>query len=129
MTKPNSNASSTRWKRARSWAATSVGANGLRRTKESTSRPRSLSGLRRGLREGLEAKGFSAVPAEHDSVGHLLESRCAAATSEVFEALRESASRSIEEADVVERKGLAGFPAPLDSYLGVAHDELGDPIA
>jgi len=125
MTKPNSNASSTRWKRARSWAATSVGANGLRRTKESTSRPRSLSGLRRGLREGLEAKGFSAVPAEHDSVGHLLESRCAATTSEVFEALRERACRSIEDADVIEREDLASFSAPLDSFLRVAAHEPG----
>jgi hypothetical protein len=69
----------------------------------------------------------SAVQAEHDSVGHLLESRCAAATSEVFEALRERACRSIEDADVIERKGLAGFAAPFDSYLGVAvHDQLGN---
>jgi hypothetical protein len=69
----------------------------------------------------------SAAPAEHDSVGHLLESRCAAATSEVFEALRERACGSIEDADVIERKGLAGFAAPFDSYLGVAvHDQFGN---
>ena len=69
----------------------------------------------------------SAAPAEHDSVGRLLESRCAAATSEVYEALRERACRSIEDADVIERKGLAGFAAPFDSYLGVAvHDKLGN---
>jgi hypothetical protein len=90
------------------------------------SRPRSLSGFprgRRGLRERLEAKVVSAVRAEHDSVGHLLECRCTAATSEVLEALRERASRSIEEADVIQREGLAGFAAPLDSYWRVAaHD-------
>jgi hypothetical protein len=93
----------------------------------STSRPRSLSGFRggrRGPREGWEAKVVSAAPAEHDSVGRLLESRCAAATGEVYEALRERACRSIEEADVIEGKGLAGFAAPFDSYLGVAvHDQ------
>jgi len=68
----------------------------------------------------------SAVRAEHDSVGHLLECRCTAATSEVLEALRERASRSIEEADVIQREGLAGFAAPLDSYWRVAaHDREG----
>jgi hypothetical protein len=96
----------------------------------STSRPRSLSRFRRGRRgprERWEAKLVSAVLAEHDSVGHLLESRCAAATSEVLEALRERASRSIEDADVIERKGLAGFAAPLDSFLSVAaHAKLGN---
>jgi hypothetical protein len=93
----------------------------------STSRPRSLSGFRRGPREGWEAKVVSAPPAEHDSVGRLLESRCAAATSEVYEALRERPGRSVEDADVIERKGLAGFAAPFDSYLGVAvHDKLGN---
>jgi hypothetical protein len=96
----------------------------------SSSGPRSLSGFRRsrrGPREGWEAKVVSAPPAEHDSVGRLLESRYAAATSEVYEALRERACRSIEEADVIERKGLAGFAAPFDSYLGVAvHDKLGN---
>ena len=96
----------------------------------STSRPRSLSGFRGGRggpREEWEAKVVSAAPAEHDSVGRLLESRCAAATSEVYEALRERACRSIEDADVIERKGLAGFAAPFDSYLGVAvHDKLGN---
>jgi hypothetical protein len=75
----------------------------------------------------LEAKLIRAVLAEHDSVGHLLESRCATATSEVFEALRERACRSIEDADVIERKGLVGLAAPFDSYLGVAvHDKLGN---
>ena len=65
----------------------------------------------------------SAVRAEHHSVGHLLESRCAAATSEVFEALRERACRSIENVDVIEREGLAGFSAPFDSFLRRAvHD-------
>jgi len=96
----------------------------------SSSRPRSLSGFRRGRRgprEGWVAKVVSASPAEHDSVGRLLESRYAAATSEVLEALRERASRSIEDADVIERKGLSGFAAPFDSYLGVAaHDKLGN---
>ena len=58
----------------------------------------------------------SAVRAEHDSVRHLLEGRCATATSEVFEALRERACRSIEQADVIEREDLAGFAAPLDSF-------------
>ena len=67
----------------------------------------------------------SAVQAEHDSVGHLLESRCAAATSEVFEALRERACRSIEDADVIEREDLASFSAPLDSFLRVAAHEPG----
>jgi hypothetical protein len=65
----------------------------------------------------------SAVQAEHDSVGHLLESRCAAATGEVFEALRERACRSIEDADVIEREDLASFSAPLDSFLRVAVHE------
>jgi len=65
----------------------------------------------------------SAVQAQHDSVGHLLEGRCAAATGEVFKALRERVRRSIEDADVIERKDLAGFSAPLDSFLRVdAHD-------
>ena len=64
-----------------------------------------------------------AVQAEHDSVGHLLESRYAAATVEVFEALRERACRSIEDADVIEREDLAGFSAPLDSFLCVAAHE------
>src|SRR5262249_51249936 len=89
--------------------------------------PRSLSGFprgRRGRREGCEAKVFSAVRAKHDSVGHLLESRCAAATSEVFEALRHRASRSIEEADVIESENLAGFSAPFNSSLSV-HGKLG----
>ena len=93
----------------------------------STSGPGNLSefrGGRRGPRERCEAKVFSAVRAKHDSVGHLLESRCAAATSEVFEALRHRASRSIEEADVIEREDLAGFSAPLDSFLRVAAHEL-----
>ena len=94
------------------------------------SRPRSLSRFcrgRRGPREGWEAQEFSAAPAEHDPVGHLLEGRCAAATSKVLEALRQRACRSIEDADVIERKGLAGFAAPFDSYLGVAvHDKLGN---
>jgi hypothetical protein len=88
----------------------------------STSRPRSLSGfrrVRRGPRKG-EAKVISAVQAEHDSVGHLLESRYAAATVEVSEALRERECRSIDNADVIEREVLAGFAAPLDSYLRVA---------
>jgi hypothetical protein len=88
----------------------------------STSRPRSLSGFRRvrhGPRKG-EAKVISAVQAEHDSVGHLLESRYAAATVEVSEALRERECRSIDNADVIEREVLAGFAAPLDSYLRVA---------
>jgi len=61
---------------------------------------------------------FSAVRAKHDSVGHLLESRCAAATSEVFEALRHRACHSIEEADVIERENLAGFSAPFNSFHG-----------
>ena len=93
----------------------------------STSRPGNLRGFRRGRRgprEGCEAKVFSAVRAKHDSVGHLLESRCAAATSEVFEALRHRACRSIEEADVIEREVLAGFSAPSNSFLGV-HGKLG----
>lgn len=69
----------------------------------------------------------SAVLAEHNSVGQLLESRCAAATSKVLEALRERASRSIEEADVIERESLAGFAAPFDSFLSIAaHDKLGN---
>ena len=63
---------------------------------------------------------ISAVQAEHDSVGHLLESRYAAATVEVSEALRERERRSIDNADVIEREVLAGFAAPLDSYLRVA---------
>ena len=91
----------------------------------STSRPRSLSGfrrVRRGPRKG-EAKVITAVQAEHDSVGHLLESRYAAATVEVAEALRERDCRSIDNAHVIEREVLAGFAAPLDSYLRVAgHD-------
>jgi len=66
----------------------------------------------------------SAVQAEHDSVGHLLESRCAAATGKVFEALRERACRSIEDADVIEREDLAGFSAPFDSFLRDAAHEL-----
>src|SRR5215467_2311159 len=93
-----------------------------------TSRSRSLSGFprgRRGPREGCEAKVFSAVRAKHDSVRHLLESRGAAATSEVFEALRHGAARSIEEADVIEREVLAGFSAPFNSLLGV-HGKLGN---
>ena len=70
---------------------------------------------------------FSAVRAKHDSIGHFLESRCAATTSEVFEALRERACRSIEDADVIERKGFVGLAAPFDSYLCVAvHDKLGN---
>lgn len=65
----------------------------------------------------------SAAPAEHDSVGRLLECRYAGTTSEVIEALREQLCRSIEYVDVVEREGLAGFAAPLDSYLRVTgHD-------
>ena len=75
-----------------------------------------------------EPKVVSAVRAEHDSVSHLLESRYASAAIEVFEALRERASRSIEDADVIEREDLAGFAAPLDSYLRV-HDKLGNSIA
>ena len=74
---------------------------------------------------GCEAKVFSAVRAKHDSVGHLLESRSAAATSEVFEALRHRAARSIEEADVIERETLAGFSAPFNSFLSV-HGKLGN---
>ena len=70
---------------------------------------------------------FSAVRAKHDSIGQLLECRCAAATGEVFEALSERACRSIEQADVIEREGLADFAAPLDSFLSVAaHDKLGN---
>ena len=65
----------------------------------------------------------SAVQAEHDSVGCLLEGRYAAATVKVFEALRERARRSIEDADVIEREDLAGFSAPLDSFLRVAAHE------
>ena len=87
--------------------------------------PRSLSGFRRGPREGCEAELFSAVRAQHDSVGHLLESRCAAATSEVVEASRHRASRSIEEADVIEREVLVGFSAPFNS-LWSAHGKLGN---
>src|SRR4030095_2058682 len=49
-----------------------------------------------------------------------LESRYAAATVEVSEALRERECRSIDNADVIEREVLAGFAAPLDSYLRVA---------
>ena len=80
---------------------------------------------RRGLRERCEAKLVSAARAEHDSIGHLLESRCAAATSVVDEALRKRASRSIKEADVIERKGLAHFAAALNSGLcAAAHDKL-----
>ena len=90
------------------------------------SRPRSLNDFLRGPREGWEAKVVSAVQAQHDSVGHLLESRCTAATSEVFEALRERARRSIEDADVIEREDLAGFAAPLDSALLSAHGKLGN---
>ena len=53
----------------------------------------------------------------------LFESRCAAAPGEVFEASRERAHRSIEDADVIEREDLAGFSAPLDSFLRrAAHD-------
>ena len=96
----------------------------------STSRPGSLSGLRlgrRGSREGREAKVFCAVRAKHDSIGHLLESRSAATTTEVFEALRERASGSVEDADVIERGGLADFAAPFDSLLSSAtHDKLGE---
>ena len=92
----------------------------------STSRPGNLSGFRRhGPREGCEAKVFSAVRAKHDSVRHLLESRGAAATSEVFEALRHRVSRSIEEADVIEREVSARFSAPSNSFLGV-HGKLGN---
>jgi len=83
-----------------------------------TSRPGRLSGFprgRRGPREGCEAKVFSAIRAKHDPVGHLLESRYAAATSEVFETLRHRAARSIKEADVIEREVLAGFSATLHS--------------
>jgi hypothetical protein len=90
--------------------------------------PGSLGGFRRGRRgprEGCEAKVFSAVLAEHDSVGHLLESRCAAATSEVLEALRHGLSRSIEEAYVIEGEVLAGSSAPFDSFLSV-HGKLGN---
>ena len=96
----------------------------------STSRPGSLSGFRRGRRgprPGREAKVFCAVRAKHDSVGHFLESRSAATTTEVFEALRERASGSVEDADVIERRGLADFAAPLDSFLSVAAlDKFGD---
>jgi hypothetical protein len=63
---------------------------------------------------------ISAGHAEHDSVRHLLESRYAAATVEVSEALRERVCRSIHNADVIEREVLAGFAAALDSYLRVA---------
>jgi hypothetical protein len=66
---------------------------------------------------------FSAVRAKHDSVGHLLESRCAAATSEVFEAFRHRACRSIEEANVIEREVLAGFSAAFNSFWSV-HGKL-----
>jgi len=101
----------------------------LRRFAEaSTSGSRSSCGFRRDRRaprEGREAKLFSAGRAKHDSVGHLLECRCAAATIEVLEALRHRASRSIEEADVIEREVLASFSAPLDSLLGV-HNKLGN---
>ena len=90
------------------------------------SRPGRLRGFRLGHWEGLEAKVVSAVPAEHDSVGHLLESRCAGATSEVFEALRERACRSIEDADVIEREVLAGLAAPLNSCLLSVHNKLGN---
>lgn len=83
------------------------------------SRPRSLSKFRRGPRKG-EAKVISAAQAEHDSIRHLLESRYAAATVEVSEALRERVCRSIDNADVIEREVLAGLAAPLDSYLRVA---------
>ena len=89
----------------------------------STSRPRSLSKFRRGCRgrrEGLEPKAVCAVRAEHDSVSRLLESRYARAAIEGFEALRERISRSIEDADVIEREDLASFAAPLDSYLRAA---------
>jgi hypothetical protein len=68
----------------------------------------------------------SAAQAEHDSVGHFLESRYAAATVEVFEALRERVCRSVEDADVIEREVLAGFAAPLDSCLLSVHDKLGN---
>ena len=90
------------------------------------SRPRSLRGFRLGYAERLEAKVVCAVSAEHDSVGHLLESRCAGATSKVFEALRERACRSIEDADVIEREVLAGLAAPLDSCLLSVHNKLGN---
>ena len=63
---------------------------------------------------------ISAGHAEHDSVRRLLESRYAAATVEVSEALRERVCRSIDNADVIEREVLAGFAAPLDSYLRIA---------
>src|SRR5262249_57931926 len=89
-------------------------------------RLRSLSSFRCGRRsfwEGREAKVFSAVRAEHDSVGQLLEGRCTAAASEVFEALRHRASHSIGEADVIERGILARLSAPSDSFLGV-HGKL-----
>ena len=90
----------------------------------------SLRGFRRGRRgprEWREAKVFSAFRAKHDSVGHLLESRCAATTTEVLEALCERASRSVEDADVIERGGLADFATPLDSFLSVAaHENLGE---
>ena len=86
---------------------------------QALSRPRSLSKFRRGPRKG-EAKVISAGHAEHDSVRHLLESRYAAATVEVSEALRDRVCRSIDNADVIEREVLAGFTAALDSYLRVA---------
>ena len=87
--------------------------------------PSGFCGLDRGPREGWEAKAVSAARAEHDSVGHLLESRCTAATSEVFETLRERAGRPVEDADVIERKSLVGLAAPFNSYLGVAvHDKV-----
>src|SRR5262249_48287058 len=94
----------------------------------STSRLGNLSVFRRGRRsprEGCEAKVFSAVRAKHNSVGHLLESRRAAATSEIFEAFRHRACRSIEEADVIEREVLAGFSATLESWWSV-HGKLGN---
>jgi len=83
----------------------------------------SLSGFRRSPQQGCEAKLFSAVRAQHDSVGHLFESRCATATIEVFEAVRHRASRSIQEADVIEREVLAGFSAPFNSLWSV-HGKL-----
>jgi hypothetical protein len=96
---------------------------GIKGDRYESSRPRRLSGFRLGHWEGCEAKVVGAVQAEHDSIGHLLESRCAAATSKVFEALRERACRSIEDVDVIEREDLAGLAAPLDSLLRVdAHD-------
>jgi hypothetical protein len=94
-------------------------------TRTISGHPLSLSGLhrgRRGPREGCEAKVFSAVRAKHDSVGQLLECRCAAATGEVFEALRHRAGRSIKQADVIEREILAGFSAPFNS----SHGKLGN---